>query len=74
LTSLLGGAIITVGIYLAVAALRPSSLTGDRIYYTRFGGVYCGHMEYTSCGIRLWDCSDDRVYECLHEVAWKETQ
>jgi hypothetical protein len=41
----------------------------DTIYYTPFGGMYCGHMEYTPCGIHLWGCVDDRVYLCMTNVA-----
>lgn len=46
----------------------------DRVFYTHFGAVYCGNMAFTDCGLRLWNCSDERVYECLHEVAWKDVK
>ncbi len=46
----------------------------DRIYYTKFGGVYCGSMTKTDCGIKLEQCADDRVYECLHDVAWADSK
>lgn len=46
----------------------------DRVFYTHFGGVYCGNARVTTCGMMLWNCSDERVYECLHEVAWKDVK
>lgn len=41
----------------------------DAIFYTAFGGMYCGNMEYTRCGLRLWNCVDEREYVCLVNVA-----
>lgn len=42
----------------------------ERIYSTRYGTVLCGSMERTSCGVRLWNCHDGRVYECLTDVRY----
>lgn len=45
---------------------------GEGVYYTRFGGVYCGSIEVTPCGINLRKCIDERVYLCLHDLSTKE--
>lgn len=54
------------------AGERLTSPAMDRVYYTRLGATYCGNMEYTSCGIRLWNCADERIYTCLHDVAYRD--
>jgi len=45
---------------------------GEGVYYTGFGGIYCGSMEVTPCGITLKKCIDERVYLCMHDLATKE--
>ncbi len=50
----------------------PTKSESVRIYYMKYGGMYCGHMEITPCGVRLSKCTDTRIYECLHDVAYED--
>jgi hypothetical protein len=43
-----------------------------RVYYMKYGGMYCGRMERYPCGIRLSQCTDTRIYECLQDVAYED--
>lgn len=42
----------------------------ERVYSVRYGTVLCGNMEVEPCGVRLWNCHDERVYVCLHDVRY----
>lgn len=57
--------------YVQLMNERSATFT-DAVYYTAFGGMYCGRMEYTRCGLHLWECTDEREYVCLTNVAVKK--
>jgi len=71
--AIIGCALVTLATFCGPAD-QTESPDRDRIYYTRFGATYCGNMEYTSCGIRLWNCSDELVYVCLRDVAYRDVK
>jgi hypothetical protein len=52
----------------------PTPVPKQYVYYTRFGGMYCAGHEITACGLRILKCGDDRVYECMQDVAIKEVE
>jgi hypothetical protein len=44
----------------------------DTIYYIRQGAVYCGNSSYSSCGMHLWNCTNEIEYVCMHDVGIKK--
>ncbi len=51
---------------------NPPPMLKERIYYTHYGGIYCARHEMTPCGVRLSNCADTNIYECLHEIHYEE--
>lgn len=48
---------------------KHKKTSNDGLYYTKYGGVYCGRIEMEPCGITLKQCSTDKVYYCLTDVS-----
>lgn len=67
--TVIGGLIILAINY----GLRSTPVdTTERAYYMYFGGIWCARREITPCGVRLSDCADSNIYECMNNVHWEE--
>lgn len=54
-------------------AKQPPDET-ERVYQISYGRTVCAKMERTACGIRLSNCTDARVYECMTNVFFEDDE
>lgn len=68
----IGAAFIALPLVALYQATRDPAPEDYRIYHIPHGTAYCGRRTMTNCGIHLEHCTDDRVYDCLHNVMVEE--
>lgn len=64
--------LVTAGVYLAFWHFtRP--VNQETIYELPFGRVLCAERTITDCGVTLRKCHDARIYTCMHNVRFEDT-
>lgn len=40
----------------------------SRTYEINGGEVICQHREFEECGVKIWSCSDGKIYHCMTDL------
>lgn len=51
----------------------PAEPEYKEITVWRFDGTNCLSYEQAQCGVSFWECDNNKVYECMHNVTYTAT-
>ncbi len=72
-----------VGVVFAVLVIAGAGVLGSmsgtardatRYNVKAYGDVLCANLEHTKCGVRLSNCADAMVYECVSDFRYEQKE
>ncbi len=73
---MLVGMVVGTLVIVGAGALASMAPPRDAVQYNvkAYGDVLCANKERTSCGMRLSNCADAMVYECVTDFRYEQRE